>query len=69
MKSLALAYNSGIEDCLITSHDQAMKIINANYGLYASQLGDLIQGSESMIHISTDLWTSPHRHAMLAVCA
>jgi hypothetical protein len=46
-----------------------MKIINANYGLYASQLRDLIQGSQSMIHISTDLWTSPHRHAMLAVCA
>lgn len=69
MKSLALACNPAIEDCLITSRDQAMKIINANYGLYASQLRDLIQGSQSMIHISTDLWTSPHRHAMLAVCA
>ncbi|CAG7561838.1 unnamed protein product [Fusarium equiseti] len=52
--------------CLITSRDQAMKIINANYGLYASQLRDLIRGSQSMIHISTNLWTSPHRHAMLA---
>ncbi|KAG7424490.1 hypothetical protein Forpi1262_v014510 [Fusarium oxysporum f. sp. raphani] len=69
MKSLALACNPAIEDCLITSRDQAMKIINANYGLYASQLRDLIQGSQSMIHISTDLWTSPHRHAMLAGCA
>jgi hypothetical protein len=69
MKSLALACNPAIEDCLITSRDQAMKIINSNYGLYASQLRDLIQGSQSMIHISTDLWTSPHRHAMLAVCA
>ncbi|KAH7471703.1 hypothetical protein FOMA001_g13695 [Fusarium oxysporum f. sp. matthiolae] len=69
MKSLALACNPAIEDCLITSRDQAMKIINANYVLYASQLRDLIQGSQSMIHISTYLWTSPHRHAMLAVCA
>ncbi|KAM5529104.1 hypothetical protein FOXYSP1_16948 [Fusarium oxysporum f. sp. phaseoli] len=43
MKSLALACNPAIEDCLITGRDQAMKIINANYGLYASQLRDLIQ--------------------------
>jgi hypothetical protein len=69
MKSLALACNPAIEDCLITGHHQAMKIINANYGLYVSQPRDLFQGSQSMIHISTDLWTSPHRHAILAVCA
>jgi hypothetical protein len=54
MKSLALACNPVIEDCLLTSRNQAMKIINANYGLYASQLRDLIQGSQSIIHISFD---------------
>ena len=69
MKSLALACNPAIEDCLITSRKRAMKIIDANYGLYSSNLRDLIRESQSMIHISTDLWTSPHRHAMLAVCA
>jgi hypothetical protein len=55
MKSLTLAYNPAIEDCLITSRDQAIKIINANYRLYTSQLRDLIQGSQSIIHISTHL--------------
>ncbi|EWZ28074.1 hypothetical protein FOZG_18208 [Fusarium oxysporum Fo47] len=48
MESLALACNPAIEDCLITSRDQAMKIINANYGLYASQLRDLIQGYQTI---------------------
>jgi hypothetical protein len=69
LKSLVLAANPAIRDCLITSRYRAMKIIDANYELYASQLKDLLQESQSMIHISTDLWTSPHRHAMLAVCA
>lgn len=69
MKSLALACNPAIEDCLITTRQRAMKIIDANYGLYTSQLREHIHASQSMIHISTDLWTSPHRHAMLAVCA
>jgi hypothetical protein len=69
MKSLALACNPAIEDCLITNRRRAHKIINANYALYIDQLKGLLQHSVSMIHISTDLWTSPHRHAMLAVCA
>jgi hypothetical protein len=69
VKSLALACNPAIEDCLITNRRAAMRIIDANYGLYQSQLKDLLQESQSMIHLSTDLWTSPHRHGMLAVCA
>ncbi len=69
MKDFALACNPAIEDLLITSRNRAMRIIDANFALYASQLKETLQGAQSMIHISTDLWTSPHRHAMLAVCA
>jgi hypothetical protein len=69
MKSLAMACNPAIEDCLITTRYRALKIIDANYDLYISQLKEQLQESRSMVHISTDLWTSPHRHAMLAVCA
>jgi hypothetical protein len=69
MKDLALACNPAIEDLLITSRDRAMRIINTNFALYTLQLREALQDAQSMIHISTDLWTSPHRHAMLAVCA
>ncbi|KFA54527.1 hypothetical protein S40293_09905 [Stachybotrys chartarum IBT 40293] len=33
------------------------------------QIKDKLAIASSPIHISTDLWTSPHRHALLAVCA
>lgn len=56
MKSLALACNPAIEDFLITSRDQAMRIIDANYGLYASQLRELFEESQSMIHIVMQCW-------------
>src|SRR2546423_9212574 len=69
LRDLALACNPAIEDLLITSRDRAMRIIDANFALYTSQLRENFQGAQSLIHISTDLWTSPHRHAMLAVCA
>jgi len=69
MKSLALACNPAIEDCLITSRDRALNLVKANYEMYTTKLRALIQHSESMVHISTDLWTTPHRHALLAVCA
>ncbi|PVH98906.1 hypothetical protein DM02DRAFT_656872 [Periconia macrospinosa] len=43
-----------------------MRIIDANFTLYASRLRETLGDAQSMIHISTDLWTSPHRHGMLA---
>jgi hypothetical protein len=68
LKELALACNPAIEDGLITSRRTAMRYISANYQLYAAQLAESLQSAVSMIHISSDLWTSPHRHGMLAVC-
>jgi len=70
MRDLALACNPFIEDQLITSRRKAVRLIASNYQLYK---GHVIKGSLSTavspVHISTDLWTSPFRSSLLAVCA
>ena len=67
IKNLALACNPVIEDCLITNRRGAMRIIDANYELYTGQLKEQLQESQSIIHLSTDLWISPYYHGILAV--
>lgn len=69
MQDIMLACNPAIEDLLITSRHEAMRHITANFSLYQSQLKARLQGAVSKVHISSDLWTSPHRHGVLAVCA
>lgn len=69
MKDLALACNPAIEDLLITSRRTAVRFIASNYRLYKGQIKESLATSISPIHISSDLWTSPHRHSLLAVCA
>src|SRR6478735_8831174 len=48
---------------------ESLRHITANFSLYQSQLKAKLQSAVSKIHISSDLWTSPHRHGVLAVCA
>jgi hypothetical protein len=69
MRELALACNPHISDKLITSRRKGVQAIVANYDLYSNQIKSSLATACSPIHIATDLWTSPHRHAMLAVCA
>ncbi|KAJ3455498.1 hypothetical protein MRS44_016980 [Fusarium solani] len=69
LKDLALACNLTIGDQLITFRRQAMRHIAENHVFYRDQIKDKLAIASSPIHISTDLWTSPHRHALLAVCA
>jgi hypothetical protein len=68
-KQLALACNPYIKDSLITSRRTMVRYIAANYDFYSSEIKDSLTTTSSPIHISTDLWTSPHRHSLLAVCA
>lgn len=68
-KDLALACNPAIEDLLITPRRTAVRYIASNYELYRVQIRDSLAAAISPIHISSDLWTSPHRHSLLAVCA
>jgi hypothetical protein len=69
MQDIILACNPAIGDLLLTSRDAAMRHITATFDLYRSQLKAKLQVAVSKIHLSTDLWTSPHRHGILAVCA
>jgi len=69
MKDLALACNPAIEDLLITSRRTAVRLIASNYNLYKGQIRESLATSISPIHLSSDLWTSPHRHSLLAICA
>lgn len=47
-----------------------MRHIAENHVFYRDQIKDkLLAIVSSPIYISTDLWTSLHRHALLAVCA
>jgi hypothetical protein len=67
-RDIALACNPAIDDLLITSRRTAVRLIAANYNLYSEQLSVCLSRAQSPIHIQSDLWTSPHRHALLAVC-
>ncbi|KAF5705269.1 ribonuclease H [Fusarium mundagurra] len=68
LRDLALACNPAIGDLLINDRKQAMGYINSNYSLYSSQLAERLQTTQSKILISSDLWASPLRHGVLAVC-
>ncbi|RKK07573.1 hypothetical protein BFJ66_g17047 [Fusarium oxysporum f. sp. cepae] len=69
MQDVMLSCNPAIEDLIMTSRHEAMRHITANFSLYQSQLKAKLQSVVSKVHISSDLWTSPHRHGVLAVCA
>ena len=69
MSELILASNPAAEDLLLTSRHAAMRHISANFDLYRTRLRSLLESSFSVVHISSDLWTSPHRHGILALCA
>jgi hypothetical protein len=68
LKDLTLAGNHAIEDLLITSRRQAVRHIASNNVLFREILKSNLASAKSLIHISTDMWTSPHRSALLAVC-
>lgn len=69
MQEIMLAANPAIEDLLVTNRSALMRLIDATYELYSSQLMAALETSVSKIHISSDLWTSPHRHGILAISA
>lgn len=69
MSELVLASNPAVEDLLLTSRHAAMRHISANFDLYRTRLRSSLESSFSLVHISSDLWTSPHRHGILALCA
>ena len=69
MSELIIASNPAVEDLLLTSRQAALRHISVNFDLYRTRLRSLLESSFSAVHISSDLWTSPHRHGILALCA
>ncbi|WKT54434.1 hypothetical protein QSH57_005018 [Fusarium oxysporum f. sp. vasinfectum] len=67
--SLSAVFSTAIEDLLVTNRSALMRLIDATYGLYSLQLMATLEASISKIHILSDLWTSPHRHEILAISA
>ncbi|KAG7405781.1 putative AC transposase [Fusarium oxysporum f. sp. raphani] len=59
----------GSQDLLVTNRSALMRLIDATYELYSSQLMATLEASISKVHILSDLWTSPHRHGILAISA
>lgn len=69
MQEMMLAANPAVEDLLVASRGTLMRLIDATYDLYSSQLMAALETSTSKIHISSDIWTSPHRHGILPISA
>jgi hypothetical protein len=68
LKQLAIACNPAIEDLLITNRRTAVRLMVANYNLYSDRLKAMLSRAVSLIHVQSDLWTSPGRYSILAVC-
>lgn len=69
LKDMILAANPAVEDLLITSRRTAVRHIASDYALYREQVKANLLSARGAIHISSDLWTSPRRSTLLAVCA
>ena len=69
MAAMCLACNPAIGDLLTTSRRIAMRQIVSKYEVSVQHIADKLSLAKSQIHIQTDLWTSPNRHALLAICA
>ena len=63
-----MACNPKVEDLLISNRRHAIHLLVTKYDLYRRQIKGLLHEAIGPIHLATDLWTSPHRHALLAIC-
>jgi hypothetical protein len=68
MQALLLAANPECSDKLIKSRRSVVRLMAANYVMYRDQLQDTLTMARSPIHLQADIWTSPHRKGMLAIC-
>jgi hypothetical protein len=68
MQALLLAANPESGHFLIKSRRTVIRLMAANYVMYRDQLQDTLTMARSPIHLQTDIWTSPHRKGMLAIC-
>ncbi|EXU95669.1 hypothetical protein X797_011240 [Metarhizium robertsii] len=63
------ACNPAIEDLIMAPRHKAMRHMAVNFSRYQSQLTAKLQSAASKVHVLSDLWTCPHGHGVLAICA
>ena len=61
LRDLILSGNPVIADDIKLSRRQLGRLLIDNYKEYYKQLQSSLQNTQSMIHLSTDMWSSPAR--------
>jgi ribosomal protein L44E len=69
MQALLLLCNPQAESYLIESRSSIPRLLTESFGFHQKQLKARLHASQSKIHLSMDLWTSPNRRAYLAIVA
>ena len=67
--ALCQALNSQSEGVITTAHSTITKKLKGSWANYKDVVRRDLQSAISNIHISLDIWTSPNRHLLLAICA
>jgi len=67
--TLCQALNSQSKGVITTAHSTITKRIKESWTNHKDVVRRDLQSAVSNIHISLDIWTSPNRHLLLAICA
>ena len=68
-QALLLVANPNIEELIIESRSTIPRLLVDSFVFHQEKLQEKLACSQSLIHVSTDLWTSPNRRAYLAIVA
>jgi hypothetical protein len=68
LKELILAGNPAIGDLLNLSRRTLVRRLERNYEKHQKRLQRALQDAIGLIHLSTDMWSSPARRGHLAIC-
>jgi hypothetical protein len=67
--NLILSVNSGLSKYLVKSHNMIRRWIMDEFVIRKEKIKEKIRDSSGMIYISFNLWTSPNKKAIVAICA
>ena len=67
--TLCQALNSQCEGVITTAHSTVTKKLRESWTNHKDVVRRDLQSVVSNIYISLDIWTSPNRHLLLAICA
>jgi hypothetical protein len=67
--TLCQVLNRACEGKITTSHSGVYNKVKEAWGRHKDVVRQVLQAALSHIHISLDIWTSPNRYLLLAICA